>query len=1098
MTVELTIEYCVPADGAKEEDQMLAGRRVVVIFALCALLTAGIAQPATVTEVVVSNVKNESSCNAGPAISVFSPTDTEVVVYLKIHDLLAGDQLRAEWVRPNGTIASNAPWAPLAEAGNWCFLTRMGIADTSLATTPGIWHVRIFNNDILLTTATFTISAGGATGGNLITNGSGEAGAANCDHAAASIPGWNTDGRVAVCSYSAGGGYPTASSPGSPTRGANFFTGGPSNANSSITQQVDVSAMVSQIDSGSYPYSLSAYIGGYQTQGDNAKVTITFRSGFSAQLGTATIGPVTAGARSSTTGMILKSATGSVPTGTRTILVKVEFARTEGSYNDGYVDDIHLALGTGGSGGGGGTGGCDYLIQPDRQTVPASGTSAGLVLVTTGTGCPVTATSNVSWITIDTTGASAVSFSVAPNTSPSPRIGIITISGRTFTVTQEGAEACTYTISPTSTNVAASGGSGSISVGASASACAWTAASNNGWISISSGSSGTGSSSVNYSVSANTDTVTRTGSLTVAGKTFTVSQAAGGAAGGGPQLSGAVNAASYTPSDLPGGGLAQGSFFSLFGADIGPEQWQQASSFPLPTTGGLGGVVVQIRQGGTVVTCALHFASKSQINGIIPSNAPIGNAEMVLIYQGREARVAVKIVKHNFGVFTLQAGRGPGIVQNWNSAVDVPLNTSGNPARPGQIAVIWGTGLGPITGPDNMAPPAGNLPFKVKVAVAGREVKLLYWGRAPGAAGVDNIYIELPADMQQGCNVPVQIEVENTYSNSVTMAVGQPGMDCTAASDIPFLGMANKGGKTGVILLVRASVDAEIEADNERAVDTLDLEAEIGLGLFIDVPPFDTNGNDLLGLLPLMGTCQSTATQQFDLTSLLGSLGEFDIFGGVSGDDLPDGIEEPEYQGLDAGTGFSISGPAGNRLFEVDDESPGVYMNLIGGRVRTVPDSLSLIAAFLPPPFLDGGSYQLTIPGGSQVGSVNKQFSLGAPVTLVSPPDTINRASGVTVNWSGSNSNQAVVVFGLAANQNTDTMGGFLCYESGSKSSFHVPASQTSKLPTASRVAGFDDNGAAFGIAVLPIENIIEFQATGLDRGLIIDGSIDLRTIAVQ
>jgi len=82
---------------------------------------------------------------------------------------------------------------------------------------------------------------------------------------------------------------------------------------------------------------------------------------------------------------------------------------------------------------------------------------------------------------------------------------------------------CTYFISPTSQTFSASGGTDSASVTAQ-SGCSWTALSNASWITITSGSSGSGNGTVNYSVGANTGTTLRSGTMTIAGRTFTVSQ----------------------------------------------------------------------------------------------------------------------------------------------------------------------------------------------------------------------------------------------------------------------------------------------------------------------------------------------------------------------------------------------------------------------------------------------------------------------------------------------------------------------------------------------------------------------------------------------
>jgi BACON domain-containing protein/S-layer family protein len=56
--------------------------------------------------------------------------------------------------------------------------------------------------------------------------------------------------------------------------------------------------------------------------------------------------------------------------------------------------------------------------------------------------------------------------------------------------------------------------------------CAWTAVSNVAWVQITSATSGTGSATINFSVEANPAATRRTGTLTIAGETFTVLQGA--------------------------------------------------------------------------------------------------------------------------------------------------------------------------------------------------------------------------------------------------------------------------------------------------------------------------------------------------------------------------------------------------------------------------------------------------------------------------------------------------------------------------------------------------------------------------------------------
>jgi subtilisin family serine protease len=170
---------------------------------------------------------------------------------------------------------------------------------------------------------------------------------------------------------------------------------------------------------------------------------------------------------------------------------------------------------------------CTYSIDPAGSNFGLYGGS-GSVYVTADPGCSWEASSNAYWISINSgssgTGNGTVTYMVYR--SRTARTGTVTIAGQTFTVSQGEAGACTYSIDPASADFNASGGSGSVSV-ATQSGCSWTAASDDAWIHIISGDSGTGSGTVNYSVDANTGS-SRTGTVTIAGQTFTVSQGEAG------------------------------------------------------------------------------------------------------------------------------------------------------------------------------------------------------------------------------------------------------------------------------------------------------------------------------------------------------------------------------------------------------------------------------------------------------------------------------------------------------------------------------------------------------------------------------------------
>lgn len=171
---------------------------------------------------------------------------------------------------------------------------------------------------------------------------------------------------------------------------------------------------------------------------------------------------------------------------------------------------------------------CTYTVAPTALSVDTAGGTAS-VGVTAAPGCAWRAVSRDGWITVTAgqsgTGAGTVELSVAANTTAGVRTGVVTVADQSVVVTQAG---CTFSLVPSSVSVGAGGGPGSFVVN-TPSGCAWTVASNATWITITGGSSGSGNGTVSFSVAANPGPA-RTGTITVAGQTFVVSQAGTGAA----------------------------------------------------------------------------------------------------------------------------------------------------------------------------------------------------------------------------------------------------------------------------------------------------------------------------------------------------------------------------------------------------------------------------------------------------------------------------------------------------------------------------------------------------------------------------------------
>ena len=173
---------------------------------------------------------------------------------------------------------------------------------------------------------------------------------------------------------------------------------------------------------------------------------------------------------------------------------------------------------------------CVYALSAPDVAIGGLGGSSSVDVIAP-TGCAWTAVSNVPWVTITSgssgSGNGTVNFTVAVNPNDTPRSGTLTIAGITFTVNQAAnPTGCSFMIDPTSANVVAAGGTGSVTVTATLQSCGWTAVSNDAFITVTAppGGVGTGDGTVNYSVAANPASTPRSGTITIAGETFTINQ----------------------------------------------------------------------------------------------------------------------------------------------------------------------------------------------------------------------------------------------------------------------------------------------------------------------------------------------------------------------------------------------------------------------------------------------------------------------------------------------------------------------------------------------------------------------------------------------
>ena len=122
-------------------------------------------------------------------------------------------------------------------------------------------------------------------------------------------------------------------------------------------------------------------------------------------------------------------------------------------------------------------------------------------------------------------GEGTVEFAAAVNPDPQVRTGALVVNGSKTSITQSAAE-CVITLATPSADFPQAGGTQRIDVLASSALCSWTATSNASWITITSATTGRGSGPVTISVAATTGPP-RSGSLTIAGQQFSVTQSQG-------------------------------------------------------------------------------------------------------------------------------------------------------------------------------------------------------------------------------------------------------------------------------------------------------------------------------------------------------------------------------------------------------------------------------------------------------------------------------------------------------------------------------------------------------------------------------------------
>lgn len=198
---------------------------------------------------------------------------------------------------------------------------------------------------------------------------------------------------------------------------------------------------------------------------------------------------------------------------------------------------------------------------------------------------------------------------------------------------------------------------------------------------------------------------------------------------------------------------------------------------------------------------------------------------------------------------------------------------------------------------------------------------------------------------------------------------------------------------------------------------------------------------------------------------------------------------------LDAGS-IQVAGAAGSGSMNYASE---YYSTTLGTAAYAEPASGTGPAATTG--FLEPGTFTVSspgggpLPGGASIGGFSGQIGVAAPPKFDNrfSLGDVQRAQGVTVNWSGVDAGALVEIRGVSAP--TDPAAGavtFFCVEKAGAGQFTIPPSVLLSLPAAA--SGTAANGSSLGLSV-GVTTVTRFTAAGMDAGLLRSSSLFGRNV---
>ena len=130
----------------------------------CALTLS--ASAATVSKMVITRSVDENSCAVPKSVAALDTSDREAFVWFRAQRLRPGEELKVEWLAPDGSVVLDAAYQDLPAAPSLCFATRLPIAGFAAAGQTGAWTVRIVSGKQTLASSSFKMN--GVSGGGTL------------------------------------------------------------------------------------------------------------------------------------------------------------------------------------------------------------------------------------------------------------------------------------------------------------------------------------------------------------------------------------------------------------------------------------------------------------------------------------------------------------------------------------------------------------------------------------------------------------------------------------------------------------------------------------------------------------------------------------------------------------------------------------------------------------------------------------------------------------------------------------------------------------------------------------------------------------------